>query len=167
LSQQDLLLTTAEVAVAIAGFATLLTILGRRRGETESAINSIRLRAMLETSFLVIAFCFFPLLLNEFGIPIEWVWRGSSLGLALAGGSYTLYRVGVARSIFGTYFGPNRVFQSFTYGVIAAWEVVLLLNAGGTFPSLAAAVYVTILYVQLLMAGLFFLRLVASILQSR
>lgn len=50
----DILLTTAEVAVAFAGFASLVTILGRRSAHVDPRITELRFRGMLTNSLLVI-----------------------------------------------------------------------------------------------------------------
>ena len=48
MDESDILLTVAEVGVALAGFASLAAILGRRDKHTDPLVNAIRLRGLLD-----------------------------------------------------------------------------------------------------------------------
>lgn len=54
----DLLLTIAEIGVAVAGFAALATVIGQSRRHTDPQVNAIRLRGLmnvpLATMFLAL-----------------------------------------------------------------------------------------------------------------
>ena len=56
LQDSDLLLTFAEVAVAFAGFASLVSILGQRSSPDDLRATSVRMRAMILYSLLVVGF---------------------------------------------------------------------------------------------------------------
>ena len=85
MQHSDLLLTTAEVSIAFAGFASLVTLLGRRSAEQTLLLDVARLRGMIFTSLLALAFSLFPFLPYTLGAPSEAVWRISSGVLFLAG----------------------------------------------------------------------------------
>jgi hypothetical protein len=58
----ELLPTLAEIAVAFAGFASLVSILGGRSSGDQLVANLVRLRGMLQSAILVLAFSFAPFL---------------------------------------------------------------------------------------------------------
>jgi len=60
----DLLQTFSEIAVAFAGFASLISLLGR----SSQFIDGSRLLGMVRTSLLVTGFALFPLVLHAAGI---------------------------------------------------------------------------------------------------
>ncbi len=97
--EAEILLTTAEIAVAFAGFASLVTILGRRSSRVDPRIIAMRFRGMLTNSLLVVAFSMIPLLLFRYGLRETAVWRISSVLLALAGGTNFLALVLHARPL--------------------------------------------------------------------
>ena len=84
LQDSDLLLTIAEVAVAFAGFASLVSILGQRSAQDNFHVSSVRMRAMVLYSLLVVTFSLFPFVFNRYGLRDEAVWRVSSALFAIA-----------------------------------------------------------------------------------
>jgi hypothetical protein len=64
----DLLLTTAEIAIAFAGFASIVSVLGRGRSSDDSRLDALRLRAMLESALTVVVFALAPFIPNAFGL---------------------------------------------------------------------------------------------------
>ena len=76
----DLLLSIAEVAVAFAGFASLVSILGRRSSRDSPVVQAARLRGLIISSLIVVAFAFFP-----FGSAASVYLMSLLLFLALAG----------------------------------------------------------------------------------
>ena len=84
----DLLLTIAEVAVAFAGFASLVSILGRRASRDPPIVQAARLRALIVSGLMVVAFAFVPFLPHRMGLSDPSVWRLSSalFAAATAGG---------------------------------------------------------------------------------
>ena len=73
----DLLQTIAEVAVAFVGFASLAGIVGSRPRAEPSELQAGRLRGMVQSGLVVIAFCFVPFIFDGFGVPEQLVWRFS------------------------------------------------------------------------------------------
>jgi Zn-dependent protease len=74
MSEADLLLTTAEIAVAFAGFAGLISVIGRGSA-SDPRRAAILLRFALEVSLFVVAFSLIPLLPLNYGVATESLWR--------------------------------------------------------------------------------------------
>ncbi len=64
----------AELAIALAGFASLVAIIGRRQGRDTAVVDAIRLRWMLEISLLTSAFALLPLLPFHAGLSENSTW---------------------------------------------------------------------------------------------
>ena len=77
----ETLLTIAEVSVGFAGFASIVTVLGKRSGAV-ALQDSLRIRVMLVYSLSVAFLCFLPAILREYAVPEATVWRLSSAVLA-------------------------------------------------------------------------------------
>ena len=164
MKEAELLLTTAEVAVAFAGFASLVSFLGRRFGRDDPRIDAVRLRGMLEISLITVAFALFPFVPGKFGTSQIAVWQISSAAFALssiASFPFTLLR---ARRLFRAGFRPSRFITGFVTVVVFLADTALLLNALRFFPEAAAAVYFAALYANLSVAGLLFYRVITSLL---
>ena len=78
LSESELLLTTAELSVAFAGFASLASILSRRLSQDDPRVDSGRLINMLTPSLTVTALTLAPFLPMLFEWSHGAVWRASS-----------------------------------------------------------------------------------------
>ena len=81
MSESDVLLTIAEVAVAFAGFASLVGVLGQRTSADDPRVIGVRMRGMLLSSLMVVAFSLFPILLAGYGASPDLLWMGCSLAL--------------------------------------------------------------------------------------
>jgi hypothetical protein len=77
----ETLLTMAEVAVAFAGFASLIAILGMR--QAAAAFDLLRYWVMLEFSLAALGFALLPQVLGAIGVGEAVVWRSVSALLAL------------------------------------------------------------------------------------
>jgi hypothetical protein len=80
---RDTLLTVAELAVALAGFASLVSVIGGRQNDKSRVLASLRLRIMLEIAFRNAAFALLPLPFLQLAPSDPMVWRISS-GLYIA-----------------------------------------------------------------------------------
>jgi hypothetical protein len=149
----DILLTTAEVAVAFAGFASLVTILGRRSSQVDPRFIALRFRGMLTNSLLVVAFSMIPLVLFNYGLGGTIVWRLSSALLALAGGINFVSLFLHGRSLLTGVVPISPVRVVVTFGQFGLAEVVLVLNASGVTEPIAGAAYLTGLLLFLSIAG--------------
>ena len=164
----DVLLTIAEVAVAFAGFAGLVSILGRRSSRDPSVVQAARLRALIVSGLLVVAFAFVPFVPYRVGLSDLVVWRISSGLFALATAGVAWVAWDNARRVRAV--GPSpRGF--FSRGLVIASDLavagaLLVANAFGAFPDHAAAVYIASLLLLLFLAGFMFANLLLSFLAS-
>jgi len=76
--ERDYLLTFAEISVALAGFSSLVALLGSRRGASHPELDVARLLTMLEASLFVALMCVVPLLPHALGASEEMAWRLSA-----------------------------------------------------------------------------------------
>ena len=81
MQRADLLLTTAQIGMALAGFAGLVTLLGHPNPRADGRLNEIRFRSMIELSLTLAAFGPLPFIPAEFDLPEPISWRISSTGL--------------------------------------------------------------------------------------
>ena len=75
MDQTEILLTVAEIGVALAGFASLAAVLGRRYRHTDPLVNAIRLRGLLDAGLSTMLLALIAVLAIQIGGESEWVWR--------------------------------------------------------------------------------------------
>ncbi len=162
----EYLYTVAEVAVTLAGFSGLVTVLSHRRGGVSAQRNAHSLQSMLLVSFIVTAFALFPRLPASFGMGQQSGWQLSFAALFLA---WLLYIIPSRRryvAVSATLTRLQRRVGNLNFGVHGLTGVGLLLGAFGVWGSRSEAVYLSCLFVLLYMAGylfvLLFLRLLAE-----
>ena len=164
----DSLTLMAELAIALAGFASLVAIIGQRLSRDSPAVQATRLRAMLESSLLTGAACVIPLVAAKSPMPLAAVWRGSSAALMVAMALLSAHHLRLRRS--GTA-GPDRSYQSPRWWLVTATclqfsaMLVLGLNTVGLVPWTEAA-YLFAPAALLIYAGLLFLQIVVSFLSA-
>ena len=73
--EKDLLLTIAEVSVALAGFSAIVGLLGNRSGRSDIKVDALRLQVMLELALMVAAGAFMPVLISLFEFDVWTTWR--------------------------------------------------------------------------------------------
>jgi hypothetical protein len=153
----DTLLTIAEIAVALAGFASLVSIIGRRQNDASSAADSIRLQMMLEVAFRNAAFALLPLPFLQLAPSDPIVWRISSGLYIVATVAYFLLRMRPSdRTGERWHVVSLRILISIS--VIAALANVLGLGGSNAF-----SLYLANLLLGLTAAGVTFLSVAASI----
>jgi hypothetical protein len=166
LNPSDLLLTTAELSVAFAGFASLASILSRRLSQDDPRVDSGRLLNMLTASLTVTALALAPLLPMLFGWSQGVVWRVSGcFGLLLYGvfAPSIVRRARQMRQFEGYNAAANAV--NFALGWIAALALlccIIGLPAANPF-----AAYFGSLLALLGISAILFFRVIASLLQPR
>jgi hypothetical protein len=74
------LTTTAEIAIAIAGFSGLVAVLGRRGQGEWSLADVFRMNLLLRSSFGSVLFCLLPVILFSAAVAETTVWVVSSAG---------------------------------------------------------------------------------------
>lgn len=163
--QFDVLALVAELAVAIAGFASLVGLVGQWQGRDAASVDTMRLRSMIETSLLAAGLALLPRLPYEAGLSVEGSWRASGAVFALAA---LLFSARLLRRTRGVE-ARTRSYRltrgwGLIVGAIQLSSLALLgASAFGFYPRPAAA-YLFALYAYLAMAGMLFLRFVASVL---
>ena len=155
----DVLLTIAELAVAFAGFASIVTLFQHRDPASWPASVPVRLRAMVEASLGTLYGALFPFLLHHMGLTGDALWRAASAA-GLVGFAY----MSVSMLLRARPQLPSGEMSTrFTYGlgaVALAIAALLACNvAGAPFPPgfgpyLAAVVY------SLVVASFVFLRMI-------
>lgn len=80
MDETDILLTVAEIGVALAGFASLAAILGRRYKHTDPLVNAIRLRGLLDAGLSTMLLALIGVLMLQIGGPNNWVWQAAAVG---------------------------------------------------------------------------------------
>jgi hypothetical protein len=153
----ELLSTFAEISVAFAGFASLISILGGGSSSEQLAANLIRLQGMLVSAMIVLAFSLAPFLPYKFGVSSETSWRAVG----------AIFALGALCSMPISY---RRVFASPVNRRVAVSIFLAQLAAGiglataVAFPILISVVgaYHVMLFAYLGSASLLFMRVVAS-----
>lgn len=162
--ESDFLLTIAEVAVTFAGFASLVGVLGQRTSADDPRVIGVRMRAMLLSSLLVVAFSIVPILLDRYGAGPDLVWRGSTLILLAATASFyawfvpSLQALGRAHIPMTRY--QSRVVMPTLTLVLVSLTTILVLNLFLAAP----AGYLTALALLLFQSGFAFCLIVFSFL---
>jgi hypothetical protein len=117
MEHMDTLLTIAEIAVAFAGFSSIVVVFRNRDAESWETIDAIRYHVMLAGALMTAVFAGVPFVVSWLAVPTTLVWRVSSAALLLY---LTPLIVGQfrARSLFPSPAGQAR------------WLVFLLTSSG-------------------------------------
>ena len=163
MNYDEALLTYIEVSVALAGFSALVTAIRDRGVETNPHLW-VRLRSMIEVALLVAAFSAGALSIRAFGVADETAWRICSGLLSVAWAAEFLCVMTRAQRLHraGFPFG-SKPYRYFLYSIAVLSAASLATNAFGWWSSSAGAVYFTNLGLLLLVAGVWFIRLVAGV----
>lgn len=156
MEHRDTLLTIAEIAVALAGFASIVSVVAQRADESSRIADSHRLRLMLEVALRNAGFAVLPLPLLPMASSDPTAWRFASglyLAVALVHG---LIRLKAQRAI-----GP-RWFTNSAQLFLAATAVASLANVLGLGGVNAFSLYLASLLCGLSVSGLAFLAVTAS-----
>ena len=126
MDESSLLLSTAEVSVAFAGFIGIFLALAAGEGRFPAA-DSFQIRLIVICSIAPVFLAVLPLILDLLGLGGSALWRLSSGVILLAEVAVTLYLVGQARALSG---GEGRKLNyGFVLWVLAS--VACLVNAAG------------------------------------
>ena len=83
MEHSDTLLTLAEIAVAFAGFSSIVVVFRNRESGRWEPLDVFRYRAMLRGSLMTAALTGVPLVVSWLAVPPGLVWRVSSAALLL------------------------------------------------------------------------------------
>lgn len=130
---QTTLSTAAEVGIGIAGFSTIAATFAHGRNHANPAATWALLRRLLQSSAIVVLFCYLPMVLSATGIHENHIWR-------LASCVYIAWLV-----LVGFQVSPNKNIKLITYGfgavsfglniynvvfVTTAWPYLAALSSG-------------------------------------
>jgi len=161
--------TVAEVAVAFAGFAGLVTVLTQRLSESQREFDVVRFRDMLLLSLMAAAFALFPTLPAAFGADREITWRVSSMLFVITWAGFGLQGLyaGVRLSRSGSRPFSRPLFWSNLAIHIPCMIALLLVTVDSTLVANAReGVYLAALFALLYLAGAYFIALFVSLARS-
>ena len=162
----DFLFIVAEVAVTLAGFAGLVTIIAQRlsSGESHAGVEAHQLRAMLIGSLLTAGFALFPYLPIRLGLPTDIAFRLSSFCFLVAWIAALAAAWPTVRSLraSGEYASPPPLFYV-NMAVHGSSVVALALASAGVFGPAAGAAYLCALFASLYISGSLFVGLYVSL----
>jgi hypothetical protein len=132
-SWNDTLLTLAEIAIAVLGFAGLIGVFARRRKLESFSEEFLKLRWLLDYGLFALVAALVPFLVMASGLSPASGWRVSSAALLAA---YLIYAIPHRKMLIES--AAMGRFATFTVVGDLVIVVVLLANATG-FPIAAAA----------------------------
>jgi hypothetical protein len=157
------LLSFLAAAIALAGFAGIVTSIDRRASMVTDEVISFRVRNLVLAAVLSVALAMQPILLEALGLVPHSLWQfacmTSAIGQAwiLIHQTQSRFRMQAARRDAGL---SIRLFV-FNSTVAAVGLVVTLFGASGTLPS-RGAYFVGLFYLQYLMCSLFYRMIVVA-----
>ncbi len=155
----DILLLIAEISVAFAGFAGIVTVIGRRAEGDWSEADCSRFWQMIEVSMLALLFSVLPFGFYYGKCPDACTWGTCSLLLAIAGG---VQMTRSARHTLKALRSDQSVSVSFTVTYVATGAAVLVVQVmnviGVVFQHTLGAYLLGVLW-QLFLACVLFWRL--------
>jgi hypothetical protein len=160
----DTLLTIAELAVALAGFASLVSVIGRRQAGRSRDVDGFRLRSMLENAFRVAALALVPLPFLQIAPSDPTVWRltsGLYLAVTVIYVPFTIHR---ARSYPGVF--RDRWLMVSLLSLSSIGTLTNLANVLGLGGSSAFSLYLASLLVGLGTVGVIFMSVANSLFRA-
>jgi hypothetical protein len=158
----EYLFTIAEVAVALAGFSALVGIVGRRVGRSDPRIDAFRLQLMLEASLFVAALALFPVLPRKFGASPGAASRVSCIVLLVVDIPLTLFTFRRAIPLRSLYRRGDPTTERILWVLGLGADVLAVVGAPGFFAHQVEALYSAALFLNLILAGVLFIRFAAS-----
>ena len=162
MSPEETLLTIAEIAIAVIGFAGIVSAVRPRGTEHVDLMHRLRLRIMIEMSAYVMVFAFLPLILTA-DLPPETVWQIGSVGIAVTAPFQVTSIYVRQRRLFGsTLLHETLLFDASTVSIGFLVEIALVVNALGLFAEPRFAGYLLGLLFPLGAAVAMFVRAIIS-----
>ena len=158
----EILLTIAEIGVALAGFASLAAILGRRDRHTDPLVNAIRLRGLLDAGLSTMLLALIGVLMLKIGGERDWVWRVSAIaGLLLVStiGAAAFRREKLRRHLPGF----RRVASTIMFTLVAIAFVGFAIVAAGLAGDYGFHIFFGVLCLFLIICCTMFVLVIASL----
>jgi hypothetical protein len=159
--EQDFLLTIAEVSVGLAGFSAIVGLLGSRSGRSDLRVDALRLQVMMESSLMVAAFAFLPILVSRFGFEISMTWRISSAGFLIVAIPYEFLSMRRTKGMPDMKLNRLNV-NSINWVLSLTADALMLVVLTGFFASRTGALYLLAISSLLVLAGTLFVQFAAS-----
>jgi len=159
LQYSDLLQTFAEIAVAFAGFASLIGLFGRSPG----AVQKVRLIAMVRSALIATAFSLLPFVPLALGTSKWTSWRVAAGLLLVVSGTNTFF---VWRQVYRTWKQGQLKFRVgyFTIPMAALHLVLAGAACVAASPARAAGLYLASVAALLAVSGVLFLGVLTAFL---
>lgn len=125
----DALSVLAEVSVAFAGFAGIVTAFRRRTPDQWNALDRFRFRFMVEFSLVTLLLSLLPFFVLAFDVAEATVWQLCSVPLAAGALAYLLRSALEVRRLFVRGLPVSRSLVAITFATGAAIASTSLLNA--------------------------------------
>ena len=159
MTSTDPLLTIAEVSVAFAGFASIVTVVASRGADSWSAGNLVRFRLMIYMSLSSVLFSLLPFSFLLFNVSELATWQTSSSILGIYLGCYLVLTIRGFISLVRQ--GQLNIYVTgFTAALGVSAILVQLFSIIDAVSAHEGAYFVGVLYL-LLMSAISFARLVA------
>ncbi len=167
LQDTDTLLSLAEIAAAFAGFAALVSVIGRRAGQTAEAVHDLlRLRLVISSGVAGVAAALIPVGLAGYGLEPGTTWRLAALIFLVMDNGIIVSFIGSYMPVRGS-FPPDRSAVVLVSTLEGLEQASLLAVALGLAFANASALYVTALIANICQAGFIFVRFVGSTFSHR
>ena len=154
----DFFLTLGEMAVTLAGFASVVVVFNRRETGTWDRADVTRLQGMLGASLSAAFFSMLPVGLHRAGVSEAAVWSVSSFVLSCLMIFVVVVIFGKIRSLpSGSYSRPGFHLMR---GSLALVAFLLVLNAFSLGFTGGPAIYILAVALLLVVAGVLFIRMV-------
>src|SRR4029453_4937622 len=150
------MLTTAQIGMALAGFAGLVTLLRQPRHRADSRLNEIRFRSMMELGLTLSVFSLLPFIPAEFRLSESSSWRFARGVYSLSAIFFFSHSVPRNRKMMGRVLIAGGVTAALLGGCVSE-GLVLALNALGAFRQFESGVYFAALFFHFLPAAFFFI----------
>jgi hypothetical protein len=156
MEHRDTLLTIAEIAVALAGFASIVTVIAHRVDDRSRTADTARLRMMLEVALRNAGFAVLPLPFLQLAPSDPILWRISSGLYLVAALVHGVVRLRSQRGL------NPRWFTIALQVLLAMTAIASLANVLGLGGASAFSLYLASLLFGLSAAGLAFLTVAVS-----
>lgn len=162
----EILLTVAEIGVALAGFASLAAILGRRDKHTDPLVNAIRLRGLLDTGLSVMLLALVGVLMLKIGGSARGVWQAAAgVGVLLVGtiGAAAFRRERLRRHLPGF----RKVTSTIMFSLVVTAFLGFSFVAAGFGGDYGFHIYFGILCLLLVICCTMFVLVIASLMTAK
>lgn len=128
---EEALLSIAEIAIAVIGFAGIVSALRPQSSPAADAMHSLRIRIMVEASASVMVFAFLPFVLSG-AFDVERIWAIGSGAIAVTAPPHIYSVWARQRRLFGTaLLRETLLFDSFVMFLATLVEALLIVNCLG------------------------------------